>query len=238
MPRKTKAQLQREESLRKARSTLQASESLQIPTETSQTVTEDSDNISGGGEVAAAEDDVPEFMFDFVVGSDDEEEIGDDMRMDGEIASEGELELFIRTLQDAQNAAQAEERLKNAGRKHQRFYSGNSIRSQQRHAANRRQLEEEGKTTFITQFFQSSTKQTIEETSPPLEPEIEIIEIPESQWQGDDEEMFQEPGVKEGMVKDGEALNDGPSPAVGKELPTPNEKLQELLQEVGDLLSP
>ncbi|KIJ54264.1 hypothetical protein M422DRAFT_241512 [Sphaerobolus stellatus SS14] len=98
--------------VKKAHSTLQASESLQIPTETSQTVTEGSDNISGGGEVAPAEEDVPEFMFDFVVGSDDEEEIGDDTRMDEEIASEGELELFIRTLQDAQNAAQAEERLK------------------------------------------------------------------------------------------------------------------------------
>ena len=47
--------------------------------------------------------------------------------------------------------------------------------------------------------------------------------------------MFQEPDVKEGIGKDvDEALNDGPSPAVGKELPTPNERLQELLQEIGD----
>ena len=165
MPWKTKAQLQREESLRKAHSTLQASESLQIPAETSQGVTEGSDNISGGGEVAPAEEDVPEFTFDFVVGSDDEEEIGDGTGMDGEIASEGELELFIRTLQDAQNAAQAEERQKNAGKKRQRFYSGNSVRSQQRHAANQRQLEAEGKTTFITQFFQSSKLQSMQETT-------------------------------------------------------------------------
>ncbi|KIJ35093.1 hypothetical protein M422DRAFT_262652 [Sphaerobolus stellatus SS14] len=213
MPKKLKAQLQREESLRKAQNTLQASESLQIPAETSETATEGNNNISGCADVVPAEEDVPEFMFDFVVESDDEEEIGDDSGIDGDIASEGELELFIRTLQEAQNAAQDEERQKNTNRKHPRFYSGNSMRSQQRHAANRRQLEAEGKTTFITQFFQSSKMQTMQGTSLlPEEPDFEIIEMLENQ-QEVNEKTSQDLDVKEGMGKEvceslGEALND------------------------------
>ncbi|KIJ32939.1 hypothetical protein M422DRAFT_265121 [Sphaerobolus stellatus SS14] len=165
MPKKSKAQLQREESLRKARSTLQASESIQMPDEVPVNIIEDQDDISGSGEVGLAEEDVPEFMFEFVVESDDEEEIGTDKAMDGEITGEGELEEFIRTLQDAQNAAQEEERQNNASRKRPRFYTGNSMRSQQRHALNRRQLESEGKTSFITQFFQSSKLQSMQDTT-------------------------------------------------------------------------
>ncbi|KIJ39992.1 hypothetical protein M422DRAFT_257313 [Sphaerobolus stellatus SS14] len=87
MRKKSKAQLQREESLRKARNTLQASESLQIPAEVSETATEGSNNISGCADVVPAEEDVPEFMFDFIVESDDEEEIRDDSGMDGDIAT-------------------------------------------------------------------------------------------------------------------------------------------------------
>ena len=165
MPKKSKAQLQREESLRMARSTLQASESIQMPDEMPVNIIEDQDDISGSGEVGFAEGDVPEFMFEFVVESDDEDEIGDDKAMDGEITSEGELEVFIRTLQDAQNAAQEEERQNNASRKRPRFYTGNSMRSQQRHALNCRQLESEGKTSFITQFFQSSKLQSMQDTT-------------------------------------------------------------------------
>jgi hypothetical protein len=170
MPRKTKGQLQREESLRKARIALQASESPPVLDEVPEAVTEGNNIMSGGADIAPAEETMPEFMFDFVVGSDDEEEIEDSTQMDGEITSEGDLELFIRTLQEAQNAAQDEERQKNASKKRPRFYSGNSVRSRQRHAANRRQLEAEGKTTFITQFFQGSRVQTMQEANPPPAP--------------------------------------------------------------------
>ncbi|KIJ50090.1 hypothetical protein M422DRAFT_245889 [Sphaerobolus stellatus SS14] len=179
MPKKSKAQLQREESLGKARSTLQALESIQIPDEVPVTVIEDQNDISGSGE------------------SDDEEEIGTDKAMDGEITSEGELELFIRTLQDAQNAAQEEERQNNASRKHSKFYTGNSMRSQQRNALNHRQLESEGKTTFITQFFQSSKLQSMQETTPMPHtmsdgPEYEVIERPTIQQQVNEENILQD----------------------------------------------
>ncbi|KIJ33501.1 hypothetical protein M422DRAFT_264431 [Sphaerobolus stellatus SS14] len=235
MPRKTKGQLQREESLRKAWIKLQASESSQILGEVSEAVTEGSDNMSGGADIAPVEEAVPEFTFDFVVESDDEDEIENEIGMDGEIANERDLELFVRTLQEAQNAAQDEERQKNASNKHPRFYPGNSRRSQQRHAANRRQLEAEGKTTFITQFFQSSRVQTRQEATPASEPaseepEFEMMETHATQWQADEEEIFQGTDVEEGMgTDDYDNQEEAPLPAFEKELPTPNEQLQELL---------
>ncbi|KIJ51596.1 hypothetical protein M422DRAFT_243889 [Sphaerobolus stellatus SS14] len=190
MPQKTKGQLQRKESLRKARIKLQASESPQILDEVTETVTEGSDNMSGGADIGPVEEGVPEFTFDFVVESDDEEEIENGTGMDGEIASERDLELFIRTLQEAQTAAQEEERRKNASQKHPR------------------QLEAEGKTTFITQFFQSSRVQTMQEANPPLEPassepEFEMMETCATQWQVDEEEILQGTDIEEGMGMDG-----------------------------------
>ena len=156
---------------------LQPLESLPILDEVPETVTEGSNNMSGGADIAFEEETVPEFIFDFVVESDDEEDIETVTQMDGEIASEGDLESFIRTLQEAQNAAQEEERQKNASKKRPRFYTGNSVRSQQRHAANRRQLEAEGKTTFITQFFQGSRVKTMQDANLPQEPISEEPEI-------------------------------------------------------------
>ncbi|KIJ50989.1 hypothetical protein M422DRAFT_244952 [Sphaerobolus stellatus SS14] len=174
--------------------------------------------MCGGADIAPAEEAVPEFTFDFVVESDDEEEIEDGNQMDGEIASEGDLKLFIRTLQEAQNAAQDEERQKNA---------------------NKKQLEAEGKTTFITQFFQVSRVQTMQEANPPLEPasgepEFEMMEMPVTQCQIDDEEIFQGPDVEVMGMDDYNSQGEAPLPAVEEKSLTPNEQLQELLQEVGD----
>ncbi|KIJ56047.1 hypothetical protein M422DRAFT_239240 [Sphaerobolus stellatus SS14] len=205
MPRKTKGQLQREESLRKAWIKLQASESSQILGEVSEAVTEGSDNMSGGADIAPVEEAVPEFTFDFVVESDDEDEIENEIGMDGEIANERDLELFVRTLQEAQNAAQDEERQKNASNK-----------------------------------CPSSRVQTRQEATPASEPaseepEFEMMETPATQWQADEEEIFQGTDVEEGMgTDDYDNQEEAPLPAFEKELPTPNEWLQELLREVVD----
>ena len=61
------------------------------------------------------------------------------------------------------------------------------------------------------------------------------MEVPVTQWQVDEEEIFQGPGIEEGMgMNDYNSQGEAPLPAVEKEVPTPNERLQKLLQEVGD----
>jgi len=155
MPKKSKAHLQRQKNLQKARSTLEKPvEAPQLITVTSESIHEENVMVSEGGEGSPSDADAPEFLFDFVVSSEDEEEsIGGDSSVDSEISSEAELQLFIQTLQDAQREAQEEERQKNVSRKRLRFYTGNSGRTKQRRTAERKKLAEDGKTQFISQFF-------------------------------------------------------------------------------------
>ncbi|KIJ43412.1 hypothetical protein M422DRAFT_253293 [Sphaerobolus stellatus SS14] len=93
----------------------------------------------------------------FVVESEDEGENigmqGGSMDFEEEISSEDALQNFVKTLQEAQQAAQMEEKQRNRSRRCPKYYTDNSIRSKYHWAAKRRELAADGQTQFITQFF-------------------------------------------------------------------------------------
>ncbi|KIJ50611.1 hypothetical protein M422DRAFT_44342 [Sphaerobolus stellatus SS14] len=80
-----------------------------------------------------------------------EDEIDEDG--EAEIQDDAQLLKFVTVLQDAQVAAQLEEKERMGGRKRKKHYTGNSLRSEQRHAANRRKLAQDPTHQFISQFF-------------------------------------------------------------------------------------
>ncbi|KIJ22610.1 hypothetical protein M422DRAFT_276934 [Sphaerobolus stellatus SS14] len=113
-------------------------------------------------EVDENEEEEFEGLFIIDEGPDDLEDDSGDEDSDQQIDEDGEAEIlddqqlvdFVTVLQQAQTAAQAAEKEGMAGRKRKRHYTGNSKRSEQRHAANQRKLAEDPKHQFITKFLQ------------------------------------------------------------------------------------
>jgi hypothetical protein len=174
MPKPSKAYLKRLENLEKARN---ARATTEDPT-AALTSQQGGDTIENSTEVVDEErfeGELPDMLF--VVESDDEEEevSGFQGAIEGEISDEAALETFIKTLQDAQKAAQEEELRKNSSNKRPKHYTGNSERTQYRHAARRRILAADGQTQFITSFFQSSKSGSSLECSPLSGIEYEVL---------------------------------------------------------------
>ncbi|KIJ26831.1 hypothetical protein M422DRAFT_272034 [Sphaerobolus stellatus SS14] len=81
----------------------------------------------------------------------DEMDSQSDIDEDGEaeIQDDAQLLKIVTVLQDDQVAAQHEEKERMGGRKRKKHYTGNSLRSEQHHAANRRKLTQDPTHQFI-----------------------------------------------------------------------------------------
>ncbi|KIJ33167.1 hypothetical protein M422DRAFT_264883, partial [Sphaerobolus stellatus SS14] len=157
--------------------------------------------------------------------------------IEGEISDETALEIFIKTLQDAQKAAQEEELQKNPSNKHPKHYAGNSERTQYCHAARHRTLAADGKTQFITSFFQKSKSGSSSECSPLSGIEDEVLKTEGVSLPEDVLEDSSDQGENLGDTDCGSSLQRESSPDGGPNMShqlTADEHLQELLCNLGD----
>ncbi|KAF8512158.1 hypothetical protein BU17DRAFT_96555 [Hysterangium stoloniferum] len=162
---------------------------------------------------------------------------------EAEIENEVDLLTFIQTLQDAQRAAQEEEKQKRAKTKRPRFYTGNSKRSMARYAAKRQKIVQEGKQKFITDHFKKKNCRDVSLSySPDKEPgpdgaEIEDLHIEEMDLMNEiqEEEMVDKEAESSTVGNSDQELIQGPSVKQSQKATlTMHEKLQDMLCSYGD----
>ncbi|KIJ44952.1 hypothetical protein M422DRAFT_251575 [Sphaerobolus stellatus SS14] len=228
MPKQSKSYQTRVKNLEKARSTRTTKASPVVPTTTVPSETgKDGVENQGGEEVFEGE--FPEMMF--IIESDDEEDGEASGTLEGleeEISDEDTLQKFIQTLNEAQKAAQAEERCKEASNKHPKFYTGNSLRSQHRWAAKRRALAADGKTQFISSFFKKKDLEAGSEVPTSLEMH-DVIVIEDSS-----DESSEKGGNAEEEAGSSIQPRESSTEVDGDATSSANEYLQQLLSNLGD----